>query len=179
MTANGRRQDRATGLIGRRAECDVLGRLVEAVSAGESRALVVRGDPGVGKTVLLEYLAGRASGAGCRVARAVGVQSEMELAFAGLHQLCAPMLGYTERLPAPQREALRIAFGLAVGPRPDQFLVGLAVLSLLSEVAGEQPLICTIDDEQASAVGGSCRPWFFPTAATSSPRRLPKRCWPR
>jgi DNA-binding CsgD family transcriptional regulator len=148
MTANARRQDRTTALMGRRAECDVLGRLVEPVLAGESRALVVRGDPGVGKTVLLEYLAGRASDAGCQVARAAGMQSEMELAFAGLHQLCAPMLGRAERLPAPQREALRIAFGLAAGRPPDRFLVGLAVLSLLSEIAGEQPLICVIDDQQ-------------------------------
>jgi len=82
--------ERAAGLTGRRAECDVLDRLVEAVQAGESRALVAVGEPGVGKTVLLDYLAGRASG--CQVARASGVQSEMELAFAGLHQLCAPMI---------------------------------------------------------------------------------------
>ena len=124
----------------------MLDRLVEAVQAGESRVLVAVGDPGVGKTVLLEYLAGRA--ARCQVARAAGVQSEMELAFAGLHQLCAPMLGRAGQLPVPQRDALRIAFGLAAGPPPDRFLVGLAVLSLLSEVAGEQPLICLIDDEQ-------------------------------
>jgi len=109
---------------------------------------VVCGEPGVGKTVLLEYLAGRASGAGCRVAHATGVQSEMELAFAGLHQLCAPMLNRAERLPVPQRDALRTAFGLAPGPPPDRFFVGLAVLSLLSGVAGERPLICLIDDEQ-------------------------------
>jgi hypothetical protein len=100
---------------------------------------VVRGDPGVGKTVLLEYLAGRASGAGCRVARAAGVQSETELASAGVHQLCASMLGHLGRLPAPQRDALRTAFGIAAGPPPDRFFVGLAVLSLLSEVAGERP----------------------------------------
>ena len=124
----------------------MLDRLVEAVRAGESRALVAVGDPGVGKTVLLEYLAGRA--ARCKVARVAGVQSEMELAFAGLHQLCAPMLGRAGQLPVPQRDALRVAFGLAAGPPPDRFLVGLAVLSLLSEVAGEQPLICLIDDEQ-------------------------------
>ena len=124
----------------------MLDRLVEAVQAGESRALVAVGDPGVGKTVLLEYLAGRA--ARCKVARVAGVQSEMELAFAGLHQLCAPMLGRAGQLPVPQRDALRVAFGLAAGPPPDRFLVGLAVLSLLSEVAGEQPLICLIDDEQ-------------------------------
>ena len=118
----------------------------EAVRAGESRALVVHGEAGVGKTALLEYLAGQAPG--CRVARAAGVQSEMELAFAGLHQLCAPMLDRLEALPAPQRDALRTAFGLSAGPAPDRFLVGLAVLSLLSDVAEEQPLVCLVDDEQ-------------------------------
>jgi DNA-binding CsgD family transcriptional regulator len=100
----------------------------------------------VGKTVLLNYLAERADG--CRIARATGVHSEMELAFAGLHQLCSPMLDHLDRIPAPQRDALRTALGLAAGPPPDRFLVGLAVLSLLSEVAGDQPLICLIDDEQ-------------------------------
>ena len=130
----------------RRSERDTLDRLVDAVGGGQSRALVVRGDPGVGKTVLLDYVARQASS--CRVARAAGVQTEMELAFAGLHQLCAPMLGRAEHLPAPQADALRIALGQAVGPPPDRFLVGLAVLSLLSEVAGDQPLICLIDDEQ-------------------------------
>src|SRR6266487_2367075 len=146
-------RERTAGLTGRRAECGVLDRLVEAVQAGESRALVAVGEPGVGKTVLLEYLARRASG--CQVARASGVQSEMELAFAGLHQLCAPMIDRAGHLPAPQRDALRIAFGQAAGPPPDRFLVGLAVLSLLSEVAGERPLVCLIDDvqwlDQASA----------------------------
>ena len=122
---------------------------------------MVRGEPGVGKTVLLDYLAGRASG--CRVARAVGVQSEMELAFAGLHQLCAPMLDHAESLPVPQREALRTAFGLGAGPVPDRFLVGLAVLGLLSEAAGERPLICVVDDAQwldhasAQALGFAAR----------------------
>jgi len=133
-------------LTGRRAECGALGRLVAAVRAGESRALVVHGEPGVGKTALLEYLAGQASG--CRVVRAGGVQSEMELAFAALHQLCAPMLDHLERLPAPQRDALRTAFGLSAGPAPDRFLIGLAVLGLLSEVAGDRPLVCIVDDEQ-------------------------------
>jgi hypothetical protein len=137
---------RAAGLRGRRVERAVLDRLVEAVRAGESRALVVAGEPGAGKTALLDYLAGRASG--CRVARVAGVQSEMELAFAGLHQLCAPMLDRLERLPVPQRDALRTAFGLSGGPAPDRFLVGLAVLSLLSEVAGERPLVCVVDDQQ-------------------------------
>ena len=134
------------GLTDRRAECDVLGRLVAAVRAGESRALVVHGEPGVGKTALLEYLAGQASG--CLVAHAGGVQSEMELAFAVLHQLCAPMLDRLERLPAPQRDALRTAFGLSAGPAPDRFLIGLAALGLLSEMAGERPLVCIVDDEQ-------------------------------
>ena len=99
---------------------------VEAIRAGQSRALVLYGEAGVGKTALLDYLAGNASG--CRVARAAGVQSEMELAFAALHQLCAPMLDSLQRLPPPQRDALRIAFGMGAGPAPDRFLVGLAVL---------------------------------------------------
>ena len=122
---------------------------------------MVRGEPGVGKTVLLDYLAGRASG--CLVARAVGVQPEMELAFAGLHQLCAPMLDHAESLPGPQREALRTAFGLSAGPVPDRFLVGLAVLGLLSETAGERPLVCVVDDQQwldrasAQALGFAAR----------------------
>ena len=103
------------GLTGRASARGVLDRFVAGVRAGEGRALVVRGEPGVGKTVLLDYLAGRASG--CLVARAAGVQSEMELAFAGLHQLCAPMLDCAESLPGPQREALRTAFGLSAGRR--------------------------------------------------------------
>src|SRR5215472_13003825 len=163
MTADSGWQGRATRLTARRGERDALDRLTEAVRAGQSRALVVRGDPGVGKTVLLDHLAGQASGSGCRVARAVGVQSELELAFAGLHQLCAPMLDHLGRIPVPQHDALRTAFGIAAGPRPDRFLVGLAVLSLLSEVAGERPLICLIDDHQwldrasAQALGFAAR----------------------
>jgi DNA-binding CsgD family transcriptional regulator len=137
---------RAGELTGRRVECGVLEQLVGVVRAGGSRVLVVRGEPGVGKSALLEYLAGRA--AGCRVVRAAGVESEMELAFAGLHQLLAPVLDRAERLPVPQREALRTAFGLSAGPAPDRFLVGLAVLGLVSEVASERPLICAVDDEQ-------------------------------
>src|SRR3954447_16517134 len=134
------------GLLGRRSETETLDRLLEAVRAGKSRALVIRGDPGVGKTALLEYVAEHAMG--CRVARAAGVQAEMELAFAGLHQLCAPMLDRRERLPGPQRDALGAAFGLTSGHAPDRFLVGLAVLSLLAEVAEERPLVCLIDDAQ-------------------------------
>ena len=135
---------RAPGLTNRRSERNTLDRLADAVRGGQSRSLVMRGDAGMGKTVLLDYLAGQARG--CQVARAAGVQTEMELAFAGLHQLCAPMLGRGGHLPAPQQDALQTAFGLAAGPPPDRFMVGLAVLSLLSEVAGEQPLICLIDD---------------------------------
>jgi predicted ATPase len=100
----------------------------------------------VGKTALLDYLVDRAQG--CRVVRTVGVQSEMELAFAGLHQLCAPLFDHFDRLPRPQHDALRTTFGVDTGAPPDRFLVGLAVLSLLAEVAGERPLICVVDDEQ-------------------------------
>ena len=133
-------------LMSRRRESDALRRLVDAVRAGESRALVVRGEPGVGKTALLDYVGDQASG--CRVVRAAGVQSEMELAFAGLHQLLGPLLDHLERLPVPQSEALRTVFGVSHGAAPDRFFVGLAVLGLLSEVAQEQPLVCLVDDEQ-------------------------------
>jgi DNA-binding CsgD family transcriptional regulator len=139
----------------------VLAGLVAAVQAGQSRVLVVRGEPGVGKTALLDYLAGQA--AGCRVVRAAGMQSEMELAFAGLYQLLAPMLDHLEHLPAPQREALRTVFGLSAGPAPDRFLVALAVLGLLSETAGDRPLVCVVDDQQwldqasAQALGFAAR----------------------
>ncbi|WP_277398710.1 AAA family ATPase [Pseudonocardia alaniniphila] len=134
------------GLRGRRRECEALGSLVEAVTVGDSRALVVRGEPGVGKTALLDYMAEQAPG--CRVARVAGIQSEVELAFAGLHQLCAPMLDLMQRLPLHQGEALRTALGLSSGPAPDRFLVGLGVLGLLSEAARERPLICVVDDAQ-------------------------------
>jgi DNA-binding CsgD family transcriptional regulator len=133
-------------LIGRHTECGVLNRLVDAVRAGQSRAIVLSGEAGVGKTALLDYVAKQASD--CRVIRAAGVQSEMELPFAALHQVCAPVLGNLERLPVPQRDALRIAFGLTVGSAPDRFLVGLAVLSLLADAAEQQPLVCLLDDEQ-------------------------------
>src|SRR6201987_4997799 len=161
MTAHSGIRGPAAGLTGRPRERGVLDRFVAGVGAGEGRALVVRGEPGVGKTVLLDYLAGRASG--CRVARAAGVQSEMELAFAGLHQLCAPMLDHAESLPAPEREALRTAFGLSAGPVPGRFLVGLAVLSLVSETARERALVCVVDDQQwldrasAQALGFAAR----------------------
>ncbi len=133
-------------LTDRYSERGVLDGLVEAVRAGESRVLVVHGEAGVGKTALLEYLADRASR--CRVLRMVGVQSEMELAFAGLHQLCAPLLDRLRVLPSRQREALRAAFGMSGGPAPDRFLVGLASLGLLAEAAAEQPMVCLADDAQ-------------------------------
>src|SRR5215218_10137403 len=121
------------GLLGRGRECDVLSGLVVAAKAGNSQVLVLRGQAGIGKTALLDFLLERA--AGCRVARAAGVESEMELVFAGLHQLCSPFLDRLTELPTPQHDALCTAFGLRPGPAPDGFLVGLAVLTLLSEVA--------------------------------------------
>ena len=137
---------RGSELRGRRSECESLDRLLEDVRAGHSRALVLRGEAGVGKTALLEYLA--ASASGCRIARSAGVESEMELAFAGLHQLCAPLLSHLADLPAPQRDALGTAFGLTGGAAADRFLVSLAVLSLLARVAEERPLVCLVDDAQ-------------------------------
>jgi DNA-binding CsgD family transcriptional regulator len=136
----------ASSLRGRQRECEALDRLLAGVRAGSSQVMVVRGESGVGKTALLGYLARRASA--CRIARAAGIESEVELAFAGLHQLCAPFLDRLERLPGPQRDALGTAFGLSAGEPPDRFLVGLAVLSLLAEVAEEGPLLCLVDDAQ-------------------------------
>jgi len=134
-------------LLGRQRERQALDSLMEDLRSGRGWALVVRGEAGVGKSALLEYGAGAAPD--MRVVRAAGVESEMELAFAGLHQLCAPLLDRLERLPAPQRDALGIAFGLRGGGAPDRFLVGLAVLTLLSEAAeGERPLLCLVDDAQ-------------------------------
>ena len=114
----------AMELIDRDAERNTLDRFVAAIHAGESQALVVSGEAGVGKTELLDYLAANASG--CRIARTTGCQSEMELAFAALHQLCAPMLGSLQLLPPPQCDAVRTAFGMSAGPAPDGFLVGWA-----------------------------------------------------
>ena len=133
-------------LLGRGPECAALDRLLAAARAGQSAALVVRGEPGVGKTALLEYAVERA--AGCRVVRASGVESEMELAFGALHQLCAALLDRRDALPEPQRDALAIAFGLQGGTPPDRLFVGLAVLGLLSAAAADQPLLCVVDDAQ-------------------------------
>jgi len=133
-------------LRGRAGECAVLDSLIGDVRRGESRSLLLRGEAGIGKTALLDYLVESASD--LTVDRAAGVESEMELAFASLHQLCGPMLELLPRLPAPQREALEVVFGQSSGGAPDRFLVGLAVLSLFSEAAEDRPLLCVIDDAQ-------------------------------
>src|ERR1700722_6371527 len=149
-------------LLGRRSECDALDRLVADALAGRSRVIVLRGEAGVGKSALLGYLSDRV--VGWHVARAVGVESEMELPYAGLHQLCAPMLDQLGRLPAPQRDALATVFGRSAGAAPDRFLVGLATLTLFAEVAEQQPLACLVDDAQwldhasAQILGFGARP---------------------
>ncbi len=137
---------RGSGLRGRRTESKRLERLLADARQDHSGVVAVRGEAGVGKTALLDYLAERADG--FRILRAVGIESEMELAYAGLHQLCAPLLAGLEDLPVPQRDALSTAFGLSAGEPPDRFLVGLAVLSLVSEAAEEKPLLCIVDDAQ-------------------------------
>jgi DNA-binding CsgD family transcriptional regulator len=137
---------RHTALLGRAKECAALDRLVADVRRGEGRSLVLRGEAGIGKTALLEYLLGRASN--CTIAQAVAVESEMELPFASLHQLVAPFLSRLERLPPPQRQALEVVFGLTAGASPDRLLIGLGVLSLLSEASEDRPLLCVIDDAQ-------------------------------
>jgi DNA-binding CsgD family transcriptional regulator/tetratricopeptide (TPR) repeat protein len=133
-------------LRGRASECALLDDLVSSVRLGESRSLVLRGEAGIGKTALLEYLI--ASASDLTVVRAAGVESEMELAFASLHQLCGPLLDRLDRLPPPQRQAMDIVFGMNTGAPPDRFLVGLAVLSLFAAVAEERPLLCVVDDAQ-------------------------------
>ena len=137
---------RGVGLRGRADECAVLDGLMEGVRRGESRSLVVRGEAGIGKSALLEYLVESASDA--TVLRAEGVESEMELAYASLQQLCAPLLDRLAELPGPQRRSLEIVFGLSEGAPPDRFLVGLGVLSLFSEAAESHPLLCVVDDAQ-------------------------------
>jgi DNA-binding CsgD family transcriptional regulator len=133
-------------LVGREAECETLDRLLADVRGGESRVLVLRGEAGAGKSALLDHLVARSSG--CRVVAATGVRSEMELPFAAVHQLCLPMLDLLDSLPEPQRHALGTAFGMRPGPAPDQFLISLAVLTLLAQAADERPLVCVIDDAQ-------------------------------
>ena len=137
----------ATALLGRSDECRTLDLMLETARSRQSSALVIRGEAGVGKTALLDYVAERASD--CRVARVSGVESESEFGFAGLLQLLAgPMLDQLEDLGRPQRDALKRAFGLLDGPSPEPFLVSLAGLNLLSQVAERQPLICLVDDVQ-------------------------------
>ncbi len=147
-------EGRSPSLLGRDGECAVLEELVAAIGRGESRSLVLVGEAGIGKSRLLGHLAAHASAA--TVLRGAGVESEMELAFATLHQLCADRLGGLDALPTPQAQALEIVFGRRAGPAPDRFLVGLAVLGLFSELAGERPLLCVVDDaqwvDQASAL---------------------------
>src|SRR6185312_15120267 len=133
-------------LRGRSREQERLGSLLTGIRSGRSGVLVVRGEAGIGKTALLEYLVEQASG--CMVARATGVQADMELPFAGLQQLFGSMLGSLERLPGPQRDAVEVAFGLRSGPAPDRFEVGLAMLGLLAEVGEDGPLVCIVDDAQ-------------------------------
>ena len=137
---------RAPGFLGRTSERELLDRLLADVRGGQSAVLVIRGEAGIGKTALLRYAARRASG--FRVAQVAGVEAEMELPFAGIHQLCAPMFARLDALPTPQRDALSVALGLSSGDPPDRFLVALAVLSLLSAVAEERPLLALVDDAQ-------------------------------
>jgi predicted ATPase len=148
MEQNGSRR-----LLGRSAERATLDGVLSAALAGRSSAIVLRGEAGIGKTALLQYLADRA--AGWHVVRAAGVESELELAYGGMHQLCAPMLAQLDGLPEPQREALETVFGRSTGTAPDRFLVGLATLTLFAEAAERQPLLCIVDDahwlDEASA----------------------------
>jgi DNA-binding CsgD family transcriptional regulator len=143
-----------TDLRGRASECALLDDLVSAIRRGDSRSLVLRGEAGIGKTALLDYLI--ASASDLTVVRAVGVESDVELGFAGLHQLCAPLLDRLPELPDPQRRAVEIVFGLSAGPAPDRFFVGLAVLGLFAAAAEQGPLLCIVDDaqwlDQASAL---------------------------
>jgi DNA-binding CsgD family transcriptional regulator/tetratricopeptide (TPR) repeat protein len=131
-------------LLGRRSECGVIDRLLADARRGESGVLVIQGEPGVGKTALLDYAAG--AGSDLRVARTAGAESEMELPFAALHRLFSPLPDQRDRLPGPQREALEITFGMKPGDAPDRFLVALAVLGALADVAEALPLLCIVDD---------------------------------
>jgi DNA-binding CsgD family transcriptional regulator len=137
---------RAPSLLGRTRERELLDQLLASARQGQSAVLVVRGEAGIGKTALLQYAARQASD--FRVARIAGIEAEMELPFAAVHQLCAPIAARLTALPEPQREALSVALGLSSGSAPDRFIVALAVLSLLSAVAEERPLLCLVDDAQ-------------------------------
>ena len=164
MESRYRRSGRRPPLRGRASERALLDDLISAVRRGESRSLVLRGEAGIGKTALLEYLI--ASASDLTIVRAVGVESEMELAYASLHQLCGPLLDRLDRLPAPQRQAMEIVFGMSAGGAPDRFLVGLAVLSLFAAVAEERPLLCIVDDAQ----------WLDQTSGQTL-AFVARRCW--
>lgn len=142
------REHDLANLVGRRLEREAVEKFLSLARSGRSGALVVRGEAGIGKTAVLDHARQTALGAAFRVESSVGVESEKQFAFAGLHQLCAPLLDRTGALPDPQRAALGVAFGLHGGAAPDRFLVGLAVLNLLAEVAEEAPLLCLVDDAQ-------------------------------
>ena len=164
-------------LLGRSREIQVLDRLLRTVQSGQSAVLVIRGEPGIGKSALVAHVT--ESAPGLRTLRAVGIESGVELAFAGLHQVCSPLLDHLPLLPGPQRDALRTVFGLDEGSSPDRFLVGLAVLTLLSEVADQGPLLCVVDDAQwldrASAqalVGGAPGALFRGAFAGTRPRNV-------
>src|SRR3954463_10980815 len=146
LMAVGRPPPGGLELRGRRDERVMLDELIAAARAGRSETLVLRGEAGIGKTALLEYAV--ESAADFRLVRVVGVESEMELPFAALHQVCAPLHDWLDRLPGPQRNALATTFGLSAGPVPDLLFVGVATLSLLSEAAERRPLLCVIDDAQ-------------------------------
>jgi DNA-binding CsgD family transcriptional regulator len=137
---------RSAAFIGRERECALIDRLLQRIARGESEALVVRGEAGIGKTALLQYCAQRATR--CRVVQVAGVESELELASGALHQLCTPMFDHSVALPDPQRQALQVAFGMTSGAAPDRFFMGLAVLGLLAEAAAKRPLVCLVDDAQ-------------------------------
>src|SRR6476660_9413915 len=135
---------RGLGFLGRTRECQRLDGMLAHARAGRSAVLVIRGEPGSGKTSLMRYAARQASG--LRVAEVEGVEAEMELPFAAIHRLCAPMLGGLEVLAAPQRDALRITLGISSGDAPDRFLVAVAVLNLLAATAEDRPVLCLVDD---------------------------------
>jgi AAA ATPase domain len=180
-------------LLGRGLETSRLDELISAAAGGRGGALVIEGEPGVGKTALLEDAAQRASR--LLVLRVAGVQSELALPYAALHQLCARMIGRRDRLPAPQADAIAVALGGLAGRPPDRFLVSLAALGLLSDLAGERPLLCLIDDAQwidqeslqalafvARRAEADSFALVFSTRALSSgasPNPMPATCWPR
>jgi len=135
-------------LVGRPAEREALGGLLARAAEGYSGGLVLRGEAGVGKTALLDDTVGAAAAAGMQTARLTGVEAETQLGYAGLHRFLLPFADQLERLPVPQRDALRSTFGLVAGPPANRFLVALAVLTLLADVASQAPLVCVVDDVQ-------------------------------